>query len=273
MTEPPKSEISKWRSYAQTLGFAKTEHAEKDYLQELLLSELYSGKIGKVLIFRGGTAISKVYGSGRFSEDLDFIISKDAIADELNREVEAAINRLNFYYATKFEAKHFRNMFKYGIKIDGPVYAITRNVQARESVEVDVNTYESPLYEANEVYRVPIYSDIRPYMLKVASIKELLADKVKAMLERTKPVARDLYDAWILIKKYRIKLDITAVDKKMKMFGKHPGEEFSTELLLERVKAIERQWNTELSRLMVAVPKYKDVASSFKAAIGQSPKH
>ena len=267
MTEPLEQEISKWRSYAQTLGFAKTEHAEKDYLQELLLSELYSSKIGKLLIFRGGTAISKVYGSGRFSEDLDFIISRDAAADELNREVEAAIKRLNFYYETRFETKRFRNMIKYSIKIDGPIYAVARNVQARESIEADINTYERPLYRTNEVYRVPIYSDLRPYTLKAASVEELLADKVKALLERTQPVARDLYDAWILIRKYRVKLDTAAVDKKMRMFGKLPNEEFSMKMMLKRVKALEKEWSTELSRLMVAVPKYRDVVHDFKSAL------
>ena len=48
-------------------------NAEKDYLQDLILFSIYS-KIGKDLVFKGGTALYKLYSLNRFSGDLDFTL-------------------------------------------------------------------------------------------------------------------------------------------------------------------------------------------------------
>ena len=47
------------------------KNAEKDYLLELLLF-LLASETGKKLVFKGGTALYKLYSLNRFSEDLDF---------------------------------------------------------------------------------------------------------------------------------------------------------------------------------------------------------
>src|SRR3989344_6174307 len=44
----------------------------REYLQYLILSLIFSHKIGRKLTFLGGTCLRIVYGSKRFSEDLDF---------------------------------------------------------------------------------------------------------------------------------------------------------------------------------------------------------
>ena len=49
---------------------------EKDYLQHIILSRIYS-RINSQLVFKGGTSLQKCMGLNRFSEDLDFTASKD----------------------------------------------------------------------------------------------------------------------------------------------------------------------------------------------------
>src|SRR3989338_3198255 len=44
----------------------------REYFQHLFLSELYKLDGAENLLFKGGTALRIVYGSPRFSEDLDF---------------------------------------------------------------------------------------------------------------------------------------------------------------------------------------------------------
>ena len=44
----------------------------REYLQILILKELYSAKSGKSLYFTGGTYLRLAYNLKRFSEDLDF---------------------------------------------------------------------------------------------------------------------------------------------------------------------------------------------------------
>ena len=265
--EPLDYEVMKWRDYSGRLGFVKTEQAEKDYVQELILFELYSSRLGSMLVFRGGTAISKIYGSGRFSEDIDLILNVQADAREIVEEVDGAMRGLNLYYPVNYERKSCRNMLKYYLRVKGPIYMVANNEQAKQTVELDINTYERPLFRTDSLHRVPIYEDIRPYMLTAAGPEELLADKVKAMLERTKPVARDLYDAWVLIKKYRIRPDLAVVDKKMREYGKSADEKFSVRALLRRVRELEKTWKVELSRLMKVTPDYKIVRAEFEAAV------
>ena len=45
---------------------------EEDYIEELFLSRLFNSCNN--IVFKGGTALAKFYGSNRFSDDLDFSI-------------------------------------------------------------------------------------------------------------------------------------------------------------------------------------------------------
>jgi len=49
---------------------------EKDYLQHLFLLFL-SKEAKREFVFKGGTALQKIYGLNRFSIDLDFTLSDD----------------------------------------------------------------------------------------------------------------------------------------------------------------------------------------------------
>src|SRR3989344_2112963 len=44
----------------------------REYFQHLFLSQMYKLNGAEKLLFKGGTALRIVYGSPRFSEDLDF---------------------------------------------------------------------------------------------------------------------------------------------------------------------------------------------------------
>jgi predicted nucleotidyltransferase component of viral defense system len=260
-------ELAKWKNYSRMLGFAKADQSEKDYLQELVLFELYSGKFGGALVFRGGTAISKFYGSGRFSEDIDIIIKEDIEAAEIERETDRVLKGLNAYYSTSYSTEHYRNMLKYKLKIKGPIYTVAKNEQAKQTLQIDINTRERPFFETKDIYRTTIYEDLKPYMINIESPQELLTDKLKAIIERTKPVARDLYDAWILIKKHRIKPDLKIVNEKITKYGKKENEVFSAEELNSRVREIKKIWERELSRLMRTIPDYNTVRKEFEKSI------
>ena len=56
----------------ETANFEQPYQKEKDYIEELFLAEIYEE--ADELVFKGGTAMSKFYGSTRFSDDLDFSV-------------------------------------------------------------------------------------------------------------------------------------------------------------------------------------------------------
>ena len=58
------------KKIAKIKGINNIGFAEKDYFQELIL--LGISREAPELVFKGGTALYKMHGLNRFSEDLDF---------------------------------------------------------------------------------------------------------------------------------------------------------------------------------------------------------
>jgi len=263
---PLEYEKNRWKNYAKVLHFQKLEDAEKDYLQEMLLTELF-GDNCRGLVFRGGTAISKIYGSGRFSEDLDFILDSEMDIKEISVYIENAISRIRLRYDTEYKLDKYRNMLKYSIKIRGPIYSVVSNEQAKQTIRIDLNTYERPILAIKTLERISIYEDLRPYVVRVVCPEELFVDKVKVMLERTAPIARDLWDAWFLSKKFNMKLDTELISKKIRLYGKNEKEEFSLIALRKVIKQIEFIWDKEMTRLLSHTQKYNDVVEDFEKVL------
>jgi len=62
---------------SQQMGIPEI-YVEKDYWVTLALHHIFKSEIGKVTVFKGGTALSKCFGLiNRFSEDIDLIVLRD----------------------------------------------------------------------------------------------------------------------------------------------------------------------------------------------------
>ncbi len=70
---------------------------EKDFWVCWLLSLLFNSQIGDVLVFKGGTSLSKVFGViARFSEDIDLSVSPDFLAlPDIEQLPQVSRNRAN----------------------------------------------------------------------------------------------------------------------------------------------------------------------------------
>ena len=66
-----KQQISDLSKFYQIDGFTII----REYLQLVLLNYLYKNKEAEKIFFKGGTAIRLLFGSTRFSEDLDFSVA------------------------------------------------------------------------------------------------------------------------------------------------------------------------------------------------------
>src|SRR3989338_2166826 len=64
-----KETLSALARQYQTSEFPNTA---REYFQHFFLSELYKLPGAEQMLFKGGTALRIIYGSPRFSEDLDF---------------------------------------------------------------------------------------------------------------------------------------------------------------------------------------------------------
>ena len=64
-------------------------NVSREYFQHLFLSELYKLPDSEKLLFKGGTALRIIYGSPRFSEDLDFSIGSSTDGASLKEFIES----------------------------------------------------------------------------------------------------------------------------------------------------------------------------------------
>ncbi|MEK6848678.1 MAG: nucleotidyl transferase AbiEii/AbiGii toxin family protein, partial [Nanoarchaeota archaeon] len=77
---------------AKAKGLTNKEHIEKDYFQDKLLYSIY--RQTNLLVFKGGTALYKLYNLPRFSEDLDFSIINKLDAPAIIKNVAKSFNEI-----------------------------------------------------------------------------------------------------------------------------------------------------------------------------------
>ncbi len=215
--------------------------AEKDYIQEMALSGIFN-YMGSI-VFKGGTALSKFYGSPRFSDDLDFSVVPGTIIGRLAKEVDRVVGSLNDEYSTRvMRKKNAKDMLVWELSIRGPLFGMLNKYQHLK-IEIDKNS--SVRETLGKVRRNPVYKDLRPYLALVMNEKEILAEKVVALLFRHNIKARDLYDLSFLLGK-RVYVDAGLIDEKMR----EHGHMFSSERFHSRVDMLTKIWDRELKRLL-----------------------
>ncbi len=232
--------------YRTVTGFNMGQ-IEKDYLQHLFLLFL-SRYIKDELVFKGGTAIQKVYALNRFSEDLDFTLLKEINMKEIIERVSKDIS--NFGFKAKSEKISSKISENYRLKIKGPLYDGTERTIS--SLKIEISLRNDLILEPDLKEIVPIYTDTQPYLILIMNIKEALAEKIRTIFQREK--ARDIYDIWFLLKK-GIELDYELIDKKMQLFNL----KFKKDIFIKKMNTIKRIWQTELKGYVSILPDFEEV--------------
>lgn len=220
---------------------------EKDYLQHIFLFFL-SKNVGEGLIFKGGTAIQKVYGLQRFSEDLDFTLTKEIDLDAMIKKIKEEMN--SFGIEAVFDTLKNTKSKCYKIKIKGPLFNGDSN--SFSILRIEISLRNDLLLESDSKEIIPIYSELSPYIISVMNKEEILAEKIRAIFQRQK--ARDVYDIWFLLKK-EIKFDKELVQKKFDFFNL----KFNKILFNKRINEIEKIWEIELKGYINTIPDFKGV--------------
>ena len=159
--------------------------AEKDYFLTIVLQIIYNSKLKDLLVFKGGTAIHHLYlDQLRFSEDLDFQTTGRVTEDDL-REVFEPFDFLEILksYQSEFTLKIER------LKFTGPL-------GQPNSIKLDVDLTQELILPAEQLEYKNVYGV--PVTVSAMSIKEICAEKVRAVNERAR--YRDFYDLAMVMK-------------------------------------------------------------------------
>jgi len=226
---------------------------EKDYVLGWFLFGL-SGV--RDLTFKGGTALSKVYFPRiwRLSEDLDFVYSGDF--GNVLGNLDETFKRIEEPSGIRLALRsHHSNPDYLQLKIQYEA------VLGKNWIKVDV-TRELPIDTVLERRLTRTYSDYPAFKVRVESVEEIGAEKIRSLLERKK--CRDYYDVWQLMKlKLRRDKLKRLLARKLQYKGiKIKGlEEVFPPDLSEILKGY---WDRELGRLSYPVPELEDVLCELK---------
>ena len=106
-----------------------------------------------------------------------------------------------------------------------------------------------------------MYEDLRPYTVLVMDAREILAEKMRAVMTRTK--ARDVYDLWFLLQK-GVGCDTGLVSQKLAYYQM----DWKLTEFRKRLQMKESIWEAELRPLLADVPPFAGVRKAVLEKVG-----
>ncbi|MBN1449387.1 MAG: nucleotidyl transferase AbiEii/AbiGii toxin family protein [Anaerolineales bacterium] len=241
---------------AQRYGIG-VQAQERDYLQHLLLFLLYSKS--QSLVFKGGTALRIVYKGNRYSEDLDFNgLANVASIKELWQGVLQDLRDFGVDAEIRYEWQSDVG-YSFDVSYQGPLY--DGRDRTKGKVRVDVSTRQEKMDTQRELISSE-YDDIRPFVATVINLEHLLAEKVRALLMRSK--ARDAYDIWLLTSQ-GVRMDRDLVRKKLALYNVALSS-VNLEDALEKAKA---DWTRDLRPLLPQFVTWKDAMAQLSSVFSR----
>ena len=240
------------------------DQAEKDYVILWLLSGLaHSGAKELGWVFKGETCLRHCYyRSYRFSEDIDF----SCMTGQDN--LEASLRLLNTVTAWVLQESGVRLSMREPLTVPGD-FQIEISMeynrggarrQGLPQVKVHLTFDEPVLDKAVDRSVTPDYSDLSPFVITAYSKKEILAEKLRSLLQQQKkwPRPRDLYDLWYILcksgERFSWKELKPLFDEKCRVRGVQPDIAGLTSDTLREWN--ENAWRDRLGPMLQDVPNF-----------------
>lgn len=152
----------------------------KEKLQDYLLYAIYSNPDFNNMVFIGGTALRKLHGLNRVSEDLDFVTENEIDYEKLAKVTIDYFSSIDLPNVS-FSIQHGKNVSRLTIK-----FAILKEIGlsnlATEKLHVKIETTQSTILE--DVMVVPITLSNNPMIIHTFNLNILMAGKMAACLNR-----------------------------------------------------------------------------------------
>lgn len=275
-----KKEIEK---IAEQKRVAKTT-IDKDWVLGHFVDAIFSfPECRNNLIFKGGTCLRKCYFEDyRFSEDLDFTaINPDFVLDRklLDQIVNLLGERTDIsLYVEELKPLKFKDEltgFAAKVKFWGADHprnqAPAPPQRWQTSIKIEVILYEEMIFppENRQVHHA--YSDRLSDMadsIPCYALQEVLAEKLRALIQRSYTAPRDFYDIWYLSKNVA-DLNWPEIVKAFFQKMKFKGLEFTgigQMIKEENDKRLQAAWKNSLGHQLAPgqLPEYSDIKVSLE---------
>ena len=170
----------------------------REYLQILILKELYRHELGRELYFTGGTYLRLIHNLKRFSEDLDFNASKQLTSEKFENLINKVVNELS-RLGTKIDLQfaHWDSILV--AKLIFPeverLYNIISKHSKKAGIIIKLETNKPKWKIKTETQVISGFGEIYPCIC--TNIGALFADKIDALTKKER--GRHLYDIIFLL--------------------------------------------------------------------------
>jgi predicted nucleotidyltransferase component of viral defense system len=237
-------------------------YAEKNYVNSWILWAIYTSSYGDNLLFKGGTALSKLYfpETWRYSEDLDFGVEGEYRGNK--GELQGALDDAARTSGIDFEVTKHRELQKK----DYPTHYVDIDVQYsavldhKNTTSLDVMIDEYVAF--TPVNHLHSYEDVPKFELTAYSLEEIFAEKLRALYQRSQ--ARDYYDLYRMVTEADVEGSVILPTFTRKC--EHDGLDIDLRDGLPREKRDELRdgWQNTLPDLVADLPEFDSVYESLE---------
>lgn len=223
-------------------GFNTKLNVMREYLQAYTLRIMHDEGIFRTTAFLGGTALRFLYDLPRYSEDLDFSITKNTnftfvnIIKKIKQELILAGYDISVSYNEKKAVQSAFVRFK-GLMYEAGISSL-KEQKFSIKIEIDTNPPEGA------VLKTHIVNKYFPISFLSYDVGSLFAGKLHALLSRRYTKGRDFFDiGWYLSKWKDLFPNITLLQNALKQTGwkkEFPSETNWRDFLCKIVK--EADW-------------------------------
>jgi predicted nucleotidyltransferase component of viral defense system len=247
---------------------------EKDYVLGWILAGISEDEqLSKAWTFKGGTCLRKCFFEDyRYSEDLDFTITHKEIS-----------NVENFQHSLTRIADWVSKQTSIEIDISRSIIEVVRNLSNQEiiqgrifyrgpatpssprawpKIKLDITADEIIVHPSEQrkiIHPYSDYDDIKAYTVNTYSFYDLVAEKIRALFERTRP--RDLYDV-VEVCKRSPEIDQDKLKKALREKC-HYKNIPSLDLGHLKLEPCEIGWQDQLSHQLQELPSFQKYLEEF----------
>ncbi len=234
---------------------------EKDYVISWVLNGISSsGYLKERLIFKGGTALRKIYFPDyRLSEDLDFTyIYREPDFDEIRKHftglIEWVKEESRIILDLQDEIIHQTGNYNFYLGYQGPLGGRVKN----KKIKIDISSDEILCSKEEEKRVINEYSDLtKEYYLSTYTLAEIITEKLRSLMQRSAP--RDLYDIWYLLEENGGDIEDYIYDFQKKAERKEIDYSKLVEVVLKKESVFKKQWEEQLVNQVQNVPEFDNV--------------
>ena len=238
----------------------RDQQIEKDYILSWVLHGIAQhNELNKLIVFKGGTALKKVYFENyRYSEDLDFTLLNNGISNEqifssFKEVFEYVRAEANIILKIIDGNEHEDGGINFYMSYVGPLGGQGNN----KKVKVDISRTEIMVFKPIPQSVIIGYSDLEEHQLLCYPLEEILVEKMRCVMQRMQ--ARDFYDIWYLLAIHEMDAEyyLTEFTEKCKSKGLSSAD--FPKKLAERIPQYKGRWQASISEQIKGLPDFEQV--------------